>query len=544
MIRRLLALLLGLALLLFAPGAARASDSVRVVVGELDGDDSPSVRNALVRLLLAQSGVELVSRAYFEKVAARLGASPKDARGKQAVCRALGVAVVLEGEIDQAEDGVSLTLRVRGADGEVAETQELAAKTQRALVKQITESGWQKLGAAISDAEPAKTGAKQRLVLAELSGPKAAEVRAALEKALGKSPSLELVPEAEAAVARPEEAQKPADRVLVAASLGASALLSGEVKVAGRTELTLRVLNGKNGDDLGEVTLKGAGLPGLRRAIDADLVKKLAPILAEAARPTPPREEAEEETLEDEPAPKQPTLRPSPLEAMLALRGGTRNFRYSDDLFGALRAYKMGPTPAAFVAVRWYPAAHFEGGPIAHVGIAASFEQAFLIESQADGETYPTTAREWQLGLHGRLPLGALELGADLGLGEHAFNVDDDPNFPVVPDVAYRFVRLGVDARYRAGSFSVGGSFGYRHVSEAGTVETAAWFPRLQVAGLDAGAFAGYAVIPRLDVLAGALYRRYWYSMNPEPGDRFIAGGALDSYISGWIGVGYQLPAD
>jgi len=539
--RRLLALFAAVVALVAWSAAAQAADTIRVVVHDLSGDGSPSVRNALLRLMSEQPGIELTSRAYFDKVASRLGVSPKDAKGRKAVCRALGLAAVLEGEVDATDDAVSATLRIRGADGEVLETQELSAKTQRELVKQIEQSGWAKLGPALDDAQPAKSDGKRRLVLLELSGNKAGDLRGALEKALGKSADLSLIPEAEAVAARPEEAAKPGERVLVAAALGAVALLRGKLE---GNQLTLTVLDGKSGEELGAVQLKGIGIAGLRRSIDADLLKKLAPVVAEAATPVPPKEEIEEESVEADPAPVEPVLAASPLQAVVGFRAGTRNFRYSDDLYGALRAYKMGLTPAAFVGVRWYPAAHFAKGAAAHVGIAASLEQAFLIESRSGDESYETTSREWQLGLHGRLPAGALELGADLGFGGHSFEVSDDASTPLVPDVSYRFLRAGADARYRLGNASFGASFGYRHVTDAGDVQSARWFPRLDVAGLDAGAFAGWAVMRRLDVLAGVLYRRYWFSMNPEPGDPQVAGGALDSYIGGWVGVGWELGSD
>lgn len=541
MSRRLLALVASVLVLLGLVPSARAAEAVRVVVRDLPGDETPSVKNALVRVLLAQKSVELLQSAYFDKVAERLGVSAKEAKGVKQAARALGVAVIVDGSVDDTETGMTATLRVRGSDGEALETQELTEKTRRELARRVGELGWKWLAPAIADAEPPAAAKKRRLVLLELGGSGAPALRAAMEKALSKAGTLELVPEAEAKAARPEDAPGPADRVLVAAALGATALLKGS---ATQSQLSLNVQSGKNSDDIGEVKLKGFGVAGLKRAIDAELVKKLEPILAEALPPVPPREELEEEPLEPEAlAPKAEGPRPSPLEAQLSLRGGTRNYRYSDDLFGALRAYKMGVTPAVAVTARWYPAAHFEGGVVAHVGITASYEQAFLIESKAGGEAYDTRSREWQLGLHGRVPLDALELGVDVGLGEHTFEVDDDPNLPLVPDVSYRFVRGGVEARYRTGKLLVGGSFGYRHVTDAGAIATAAWFPRLEVAGLDAGAFAGHAVLPTLHVLGGVLYRRYWYSLNPEPGDPRVAGGALDSFISGWVGVGFTLPA-
>jgi hypothetical protein len=547
-IRRWLLFAAALVALVATTGVARAEAPTRVVVRDIQADDTPSARNALVRLLAARPGLTVVSFAHFQKITDRLGVGPKDGEALRAVCRAQGVAALVDGELEADEqDGSTLVLRVRGPDGEGLETQRLTGKTQRALVKELSASGWKRIGPAIEEAGASarKQPAERRVALVGPSGDKAESLRPALEKALGESADFSLVPPSEAESARPAEAAKPAERKLVAAALGASALLFAELSGRGPNRLTVTVVAGKTGEPVGEVKLDGFGVAGLRRAIAKGLTKKLGPLLSGTEPPSPPEEEPDDEDVEaDEPAPKKRAKRPSALWALVALRATTRNFRYSDDLFAQLRAYQMGLTPASFVAARWYPAAHFEGGLPAHLGLAASFEQAFLIESRADGESYDTTAREWQLGVRGRLPLGDLEGGVELGLGEHSFAVDDDPNRPLVPDVAYRFVRLGLDARARYGSLSAGGSFGYRHVSEAGSIGTRAWFPRLEVAGLDAGAFAGYALLPGLDALVGVHYRRYWYSMNAEPGDRFVAGGALDSFISAWLGVGWELGAD
>ena len=524
-----------------APTAAHAGDAVRVVVRDVSGDGAPSARNALVRMLTAEADVHVVSRAYFAKVAGRLDLSPKDASAQKRLQRTLSVAAVIHGDVTESDAGVTLSVKFRGAGTDVVESQEISATTRRELAKKIEAEGWELLGPSIRDAAVPKPTQK-RLVLLEVSGAKSGAVRAAIEKAFEKSESLLLVPESEAADAKPSEARKPKERALVAAALGATALLSAEVQGARPMKLKVVVLNGKNADELGDLELKGATAALLARSISAQLAKMVGPIVEGAEPPIPPREEPEDEPEDEAPPAAKPSSRPSPLEATLAFGIGTRNYRYSDDLFSALRAYKMGPTPLASLATRWYPAAHFTGGAAAHVGIAASFEQAFLIESRANGESYDTSARQWLLGLHGRLPLDSLELGADIGLGNHSFEVDDDPARPLVPDVSYQFVRLGIDARYRTSSWLLAGAIGYRHVTDAGAISTDEWFPRLSVAGLDAGAHVGLGVSEGLHLLVGVLYRRYGFSMNPEPGDPHVAGGALDSYISGWAGVGGELP--
>jgi len=544
--RAVVALLLALCAILFVE-RAHAESGIRVVVRELGDDGTPSVRNAVLGMLSKHKQLQLVSVTEFEKVADRLGVKLSGSAGVRAVAKPLEIGAVIEGEVDAGEEGATVTLRVRNSDGEVVETHELAAKTLPLLLKEVRAKGWKLLGSALLDGAPPKkkSDAKPRIVLSDILPPRAAELRASLESALAKNQKFELVPEQESLAARAPEAEKPDDQVLVALSLGASALLRGEAKLGGQSELVLTVLNGKNGRELGRIQLKGFGLAGLRRAIASDFEKKLEPLLADASLPALHPEDIENDPVSAEPVVEEKAdPRPSALEGVLAIRAGTRNYRYSDDLFGVLRAYRMGVTPAAFGSLRWYPIAHFQGGPLAHVGITASYEQAFLIQSEANGKKYSSTSKEWTLGLRGRVPVAPLELGLEVAAGEHVFAIDDDPNLPLIPDVDYRFVRLGTDARARFGAFSLGGSFGYRRISDSGAIQTRQWFPRLEVAGLDTGLFVGHSPLAHFDVLVGVQYRRYWFSMKPEPGDRNVAGGALDSYISGWVGVGAQLPGD
>ena len=122
--------------------------------------------------------------------------------------------------------------------------------------------------------------------------------------------------------------------------------------------------------------------------------------------------------------------------------------------------------------------------------------------------------------------------------------VDDDPTLvpPVPPDVEYKFVRLGVDGRVHVQRALLGAHFGYRRIRDAGEIQQANWFPRSSVGGVDAGVLGGYEIVRGVDLIAGFDFRRYFYSMNPEPGDPNIAGGALDEYIAGWGGIEYRMP--
>ena len=48
------------------------------------------------------------------------------------------------------------------------------------------------------------------------------------------------------------------------------------------------------------------------------------------------------------------------------------------------------------------------------------------------------------------------------------------------------------------------------------------------MAGADAELVARYAVSPMFELRAGLEWRRYWFAMHSQPGDTYIAGGAVD----------------
>jgi len=50
----------------------------------------------------------------------------------------------------------------------------------------------------------------------------------------------------------------------------------------------------------------------------------------------------------------------------------------------------------------------------------------------------------------------------------------------------------------------------------------------------------GYELDAGLEIRLGFDVRRYFFSMNPEVGDPFIAGGALDQYLGYTLGIAYR----
>lgn len=252
--------------------------------------------------------------------------------------------------------------------------------------------------------------------------------------------------------------------------------------------------------------------------------------------------------------------RPSPLSVAFGGLAFSRELSYHQDVNENLRAYKLDAAPAGFVALGWYPGAHFTSGPAANIGIVAEAEQSVGASSAlgASQVKYSTSMLAFSAGLRERLPIGAHELGLSARFGRHSFAVkgDVDPaalsaaGTPVqrdlVPDVAYTYLQPGLDTRFRFGAFGVGVGVGYRLVLGAGAIQEPEWFPKAKVSALDASAFVSYDVVTSLGVILGVDVRRYGYSMHSAVSDlaqgRDVAGGAIDQYLAAFLGLEYRVP--
>jgi hypothetical protein len=366
--------------------------------------------------------------------------------------------------------------------------------------------------------------------------------------------------------------------------------VQGDVEVSKKGAYTLHLTAraGSTGEELGDLSLEAPKLPALMKKIDdevPDFVKVQLSATAPAPEPekketkpekTAAKEEAEkkeeEPTKEEEPKkgeeepeePKHhgPLHRPSALSVALEGRVFSRRFSYNQDVNANLRPYKVGPAPTIFAALGWYPGAHVTDGVAANIGLVADIEQSLATSSVLDqnNKKYSTSMLAYSLGLKWRIPFDAHEVGISARYGRHAFIVDSDtdPNAVAaggtavkrdfVPDVAYQYIRPGLDARFGFGAFGVGASIGYRLVLSAGDIQKDVWFPNAKVSALDAGLFVSYEFVKSLHALAGFDIRRYGYDMHSSPSDlaknRDVAGGAIDQYLAGFLGIEWRLPGD
>jgi hypothetical protein len=77
-------------------------------------------------------------------------------------------------------------------------------------------------------------------------------------------------------------------------------------------------------------------------------------------------------------------------------------------------------------------------------------------------------------------------------------------------------------------------------VLEAGPLTEPGRFTHATVRGLEAEAGLGWALIDVLELRVSGGVRRFGFDMNSQPGDAWVAGGAIDQSFWGGLGLVYR----
>jgi hypothetical protein len=226
----------------------------------------------------------------------------------------------------------------------------------------------------------------------------------------------------------------------------------------------------------------------------------------------------------------------------LQVVGGSRHFSYVDRLTGTLRPYDLFVAPAVRIGADVYPFSHLNIPVVSGLGVQGDYSRAFGLSSEdASGASVGTSWQAFDVGLRDRVAMGeSFLLGVAGGFGDNAFSFDGAITpAEQLPSVDYKFLRAGIDGRYTGGDLSVRAAFGYRGVLSTGPFGTL--FPRATVGGIDATIGVAKMVAPGIEVSVDLDYARFFYSLLPQPGDPYVAGGALDEMASLSVGLAYLL---
>jgi hypothetical protein len=422
--------------------------------------------------------------------------------------------------------------------------------------------------AAPSRAAVTEEGAPN-IMVRPFNGPKAKALNDRVVKVLEEQ-GADLVP---AGFEGPTAMETDADFASVAARLNIQAFIQGEATNDNTGwALKISVRQGSNGAVVGTAEFKASWFPGLLTKIDEELIPTLEKTLSGAKTP----EGAPEEPAAPPPPPQAEKPRPRPLELNAGAGFLFRNYTANSpvNLNGVLATRdQSGGMADVVVGAAFYPMALFTKDFLANVGLVGHFEHSLGGKTQGDPNlqagNLDTQLSAYDIGARVRLPIGEHQLGFSAAYGQQQFEIADggtesDPNntagtkAKAVPDVDYKFIRLGADFTYTMKQYFLTGDLGLRIVNSAGTepgqIQNDRWFPRSDVGGIDAALTAGYAVSERFTVTVGLDFRNFYYSMNSREADfgldtngaatgtrRPVAGGANDMYFSGMVAARYSL---
>ncbi|WP_434045848.1 MULTISPECIES: hypothetical protein [Sorangium] len=209
-----------------------------------------------------------------------------------------------------------------------------------------------------------------------------------------------------------------------------------------------------------------------------------------------------------------------------------RWFDYSDPRTQNLRPYSVFGQPAISVSGELYPLASTDIAVLKGLGITAGYARALGLNSAVGGGApVSTTYQRVNLGLRERLSIGdASQLGISAGLRFLTFEVDAPADLArTVPNVSYTLFRAGLDGRFPVGPVAL--ALGAEYILPLSSGPVYERFTGASVQGI--GALAGVMIPVATGIEARLLveYARFFSSFQPEQGDAYIAGGAIDQYL-------------
>jgi hypothetical protein len=239
-----------------------------------------------------------------------------------------------------------------------------------------------------------------------------------------------------------------------------------------------------------------------------------------------------------------PDLSTAQIIATAGVELGTRNFAYSNYLWGYVRGFGLAGMAMGSVGLEIYPLANTGTAGLKDIGMVGRIGYALERKSETrDGaQSANTSWTRFSAGLRGRIRTGdradSPTLGLEATYGQWAFLFSGtDAVVDQTPSVEYKYVRPGADVRVPVGAFSLLGGAGYMFVLSAGPLDSK--FPHATYGAVDLRVGAAYSFTPVLEARATLTYSRFFMSAHPAATDDNVAGGALDQYLVAHGGIAY-----
>ncbi len=224
-----------------------------------------------------------------------------------------------------------------------------------------------------------------------------------------------------------------------------------------------------------------------------------------------------------------------------------RRLTYRDRVTPGLAGYQSGAVGLLQLAGEIFPS-NGKGLPIvSDVGLTGSASRSLRGDAKfGAGEDYEDLWHAWEVGARWRgIFAGEEWLSISIQYGSLSSQLSGPKLYGVLlPTGTQQYWRPGLNLRLPLGQFAISIYGGYLDVVVQDAIGHA--FPRNGEGGVDLGAklaftFGNPLVLnTHLELHAAARYLRFFYTLNPEPNDPFVAGGALDEYAIFELGLGLR----
>jgi hypothetical protein len=421
--------------------------------------------------------------------------------------------------------------------------------------------------------------ATETKVVIFVDGPKAAEVKAEIEKSLpagvtavdpgpfGEALKKQGVGPLGKSIKGPRERATAAPQVQAAAQeAGVQAAIVAHAPGAkgGKYDIAILIVPSDSPQPLASTNVKVPAKGGEQKRAEAvagvvsPAISGIVPIVApapeqkaeepKAEEPKAEEPKAEEPKKEDEEKKEEPAQNTFVkgkflLEAGVGTQG--RSFFYiqplSDD---NVRPYDLLAAPHLFARADFYPFAGPGDSFANNIGLTAMAGGSFGIRSTINGQTgVGTTFFHFRAGPKVRLPVGGGDkptlLTGEITYSRLAFTFDD-PN-GVAPSFTYQSIRPGVGARVPVGPLHALFEGGFHFVSDSG--ELTARFPNSTVIGLDLLAGVGISLSEKVEGRVTLNYTRYRGNLkaeldpNADTATPYVASGSVDQFFGIHVGA-------
>jgi hypothetical protein len=396
----------------------------------------------------------------------------------------------------------------------------------------------------------ALAGPAERVAISSFQGPQADRIQGAVET--GLMTRYYLVPDFNvAAEARRQGVllRDDDDFGTVGRALDVRAFVSADVQKRDGWRVQLTVRRGDTGMAVGRLVVANRRLDRLESQLATSASGRVRSLLARASRggeggavaPAAVAETAgaaEAQVEEAAPAASEEGL----FDLTAGARLFSRSFSYAQNL-SALPSYEVSRAVATVFELAVRPGKVMPlPERLRPLRLSGALEYGLGIRSHVAGTEARRNTRVlgYLAGLGYELGRPDLRVVPQVAYAAQTFRTDADPA-AAAPDVAYRMLSAGLDARwsFAPGVAVLGKAFYLRPLRIEGLTAPGR-FPHATAQGAELEASVAFVFVPSVELRASLGLRRMAFAMHSVPGDKWVAGGAVDQTTWGGLSLAYR----